>query len=106
MNKLLGRTSTSILIAFAKAKEDTGQLVYKVDGSGKSSCDIVRQKCQVDELSPGTAYSFTVKACIKGDQSRCGDRTHTLDTSTLPNGNFFYFKTNAYLVPNILWSVT
>ncbi len=90
MNNLSSRTSSSIRIAFAKVKEDTGQLVYKVDGAGKSSCDTSSQKCQINELSPGTPYSFTVKACIKEDKIRCGGKTHTLDTSTLPNGNSLF----------------
>ncbi len=103
MNELFGRTSTTILIAFAKAKEDTGQLVYKVDGSGKSSCDIGSQKCQVDGLLPGTAYSFTVKACIKVDKNRCGDPTHTLATSTLPNGSFLFILKQAHIFYSIYY---
>ncbi len=86
------RTNNSVLITFTDVQEGEGQFVYKVDGGGISTCG--NQECQVDGLSAGTAYNFTVKACIQKDPERCGDPSDVIATTTLPNGTFLFYVTH------------
>ncbi len=93
----MGRTSTYVKLAFGKINEDTGQLVYKVEGThgGTFVCTVSNQKCDVNGLSPGKQYSLSVKACIKADETKCGMPSQQLTVYTLPNGELVYYIAHA-----------
>ncbi len=90
LHSFVERTDTYIQLTFDKVKEDTGQLIYKLEGAkgGTFVCSVGNQKCRVYGLSPGTKYALRLRACIPFDDKRCGEPSNALDISTLPGGKF------------------
>ncbi len=88
--QLAWRTVASITVDVTSPFGNPQDLLYKLrvvgDGFDPARGHCTDTSCTISALKHGRSYDISVQACIKTDQTNCGDFSATASIYTVPNG--------------------